>query len=89
VDPVPTDFEDTLQLVQEYWTTGLVLNTIVHHAPDPDEAVKQLARFERYSCTGAVAVEILRRGSESDLRPFLPLISAPTLVISNRDDPVI
>jgi class 3 adenylate cyclase len=89
VDPLPADFEDTLRLVQDYWTTGLVLNTIVHHAPDPDEAVKQLARFERYACTASVAVEILRRGSDSDLRPFLPMIAAPTLVISNRDDPVI
>jgi pimeloyl-ACP methyl ester carboxylesterase len=89
VQPLPADFEDTLRLVQEYWTTGLVLNTIVHHPEDPAEAVKQLARFERYACTAAVAVEILRRGSESDLRPFLPMVHAPTLVLSNRDDPVI
>jgi len=87
--PVPQDFEATLALIQEYWTTGLVLNNIVHHAPDPYEAINQLARFERYACTAAVAVEILQRASESDLRPFLPLVKAPTLVISNRDDPVV
>jgi class 3 adenylate cyclase len=89
LQPPPPDFEETLRLVHEYWTTGLVLNNIVHHAPDPSEAIAQLARFERYSCTPAVAVEILRRGAESDLRPFLPMVSAPTLVISNREDPVI
>ena len=86
--PPSPDFETVLTLVREYWTTGLVLNTIVHHAPDPDEAVAQLARFERYCCTPSVAVEIMQRGYESDLTPFLPLIQAPTLVINNRDDPI-
>jgi class 3 adenylate cyclase len=82
-------FEQTLDLVREFWTTGLVVNTLVQHAPDPDEAVAQLARFERYCCTAAVAVEILRRGAESDLRPFLPLIQAPTLVVNQRRDPIV
>jgi len=89
LQPPPPDFEETLRLVHEYWTTGLVLNNIVHRVPYPSEAIAQLARFERYSCTPAVAVEILRRGAESDLRPFLPMVSAPTLVISNREEPVI
>ena len=86
--PPSPEFETVLTLVREFWTTGLVLNTIVHHPPDPDEAVTQLARFERYCCTPAVAVEIMRRGYESDLTPFLQLIQAPTLVINNRDDPI-
>jgi pimeloyl-ACP methyl ester carboxylesterase len=89
LQPLPPDFEQTLRLVHEFWTTGLVLHQIVHHAPDEAEAIAQLARFERYACTPAVAVEILRRGGDSDLRPFLPMINAPTLVVSNRDDPVI
>ena len=71
------------------WTTGLVLNTIVQHPPDPDEAVAQLARFERYCCTPSVAVEMMRRTAESDLTPFLQLIQAPTLVINDRDDPIV
>ncbi len=86
--PPSPEVETVLTLVREFWTTGLVLNTIVHHPPDPEEAVTQLARFERYCCTPAVAVEIMRRGYESDLTPFLPLIQAPTLVLNNRDDPV-
>jgi pimeloyl-ACP methyl ester carboxylesterase len=81
--------DTTLELVGEYWTTGLVANMLVQHAPDPDEAVAQLARFERYCCTPSVAVEILRRGSESDLRPFLEHIRAPTLIVNQRRDPII
>jgi pimeloyl-ACP methyl ester carboxylesterase len=89
VRPPSPEFEAVLTLVRDFWTTGLVLNTIIQHAPDPDEAIVQLARFERYCCTAAVAVEIMRRGYESDLTPFLPLIQTPTLVINNRDDPIV
>ncbi len=78
-----------LELVGEYWTTGLVANMLVQHPPDRDEAIAQLARFERYCCTPSVAVEILRRGAESDLRPFLEHIKAPTLVVNQRGDPII
>jgi len=86
--PPSPDFQIVLDMVREFWTTGLVLNTIVQHQPDPDEAIAQLARLERYCCTPAVAVELMRRGYEADVTPFLPLIQAPTLVINNRDDPI-
>jgi class 3 adenylate cyclase len=88
-EPAGPGFEGMLALVREFWTTGMVLNLVVQHPPDPDEAVAQLARFERYCCTPSVAVELLRRTSESDLTPFLGLIQAPTLVLNNRDDPLI
>ena len=88
-EPVDAALEDMLTLVREFWTTGLVLNTIVQHPPDPTEAVAQLARFERYCCTPSVAVELIRRTAESDLTPFLDLIQAPTLVINARDDPIV
>jgi class 3 adenylate cyclase len=87
-DPPDPALDGLLTLVREFWTTGLVLNTVVQHPSDPDEAITQLARFERYCCTPAVAVELLQRTSESDLTPFLDLIRAPTLVINNRDDPI-
>jgi pimeloyl-ACP methyl ester carboxylesterase len=88
-EPPDPALEDVLTLVREFWTTGLVLNTIVQHPPDPDEAVAQLARFERYCSTPSVAVELMRRNAESDLTPFLGLIRAPTLVINGRDDPIV
>jgi pimeloyl-ACP methyl ester carboxylesterase len=87
--PIDPLLETTLELVGEYWTTGFVANMLVQHAADPDEAVAQLARFERYCSTPSVAVEVLRRGAESDLRPFLEHIQAPTLVINQRGDPII
>ncbi len=88
LQPPDDEFEQVLALIREFWTTGLVINTIIQHAPDPDEAVTQLARFERYCCTPSVAVEIMRRGRDADLRPFLPMIQAPTLIVNHRDDPI-
>lgn len=83
-------FEQVLTLVREFWTTGLVLHdNVIQRAPDAEEAIKQLARFERYCCSPAVATETLRRGREADLRPFLPLVQAPTLVVNHRDDPLV
>jgi class 3 adenylate cyclase len=83
------DFEQTVALVRQYWNSGLVLSTIVQHAPDADEAAAQLARFERYCCSPSVAADIMRRSYDSDLTPFLPFIQSPTLVVNQRDDPVI
>lgn len=89
LEPPDPAFENVVTLIREFWNTGLVLHdNVVQHAPDPDDAIGQLARFERYCCTPTVAAEIMRRGRESDLTPFLPLIQAPTLVINQRDDPL-
>ena len=83
-------FEQVLTLVREFWTTGLVLHdNVIQRASDAEEAIKQLARFERYCCSPAVAAETLQRGREADLRPFLPLVQAPTLVVNHRDDPLV
>jgi class 3 adenylate cyclase len=87
--PVEPAFYQVLDLVREFWTTGLVLNALVQHAPEGADVLPQLARFERYGCTSAVAAELLRRGAESDLTPFLPLIQAPTLVLNQRRDPIV
>ena len=38
-EPVDPGLDDMLTLVREFWTTGLVLNTVVQHPPDPADAV--------------------------------------------------
>jgi class 3 adenylate cyclase len=80
--------EALLTSIARDWYSGKVLDFFVQHAPDPDLAVARLARFERYCCTPAVAVEIMRRTFESDIAGVLPTISVPTLVHHQRDDPV-
>ena len=88
LEPIDEIFESVLRMIEDFWTTGMVLNIVVQHPTDPDEAVRQLARFERYCCTPAVAAEIMRVGRSADLTPFLPLVRCPTMVVHHRGDPI-
>lgn len=79
----------TLELIREYWGTGHVFGMFLQNAPDPDVALRCLARFERNACTPAVAVEIMRRNLEIDVRPALATVTAPTMVLHHKGDPVV
>jgi class 3 adenylate cyclase/esterase/lipase len=78
-----------LGFIEAKWHTGRVVEMFVQHAPDRDEARASLARFERYCCTPAVAADVMRHNIDSDVRAVLPAIAVPTLVIHQRDDPMV
>jgi len=79
-----------LAWVEGAWGTGKPLGTFfVNHAPDVAAAVRSMAKFERNASTPQMAVEILRRNLEIDVRALLPAVSVPTLVMHNTGDPVI
>ncbi len=48
-----------------------------------------LARYERNAATPKMAAEVLTRNVEIDVRTALPAVSAPTLVLHRRRDPVL
>lgn len=77
-----------LRYVEEHWGTGGVFELFVQNAPDPVAARRLIARFERNACTPKVAVEIMRRNLEIDVRPLLPAINVPTLVVHAAGDPI-
>ncbi len=81
--------ERVLDWIRAAWGTGQVFGQFVQNAPDEQVALRCLARFERNACTPAVAVEIMRRNLEIDVRPALPAVTAPTLVMHQRGDPVV
>ena len=69
------------------WGTGVTAGLVVQHC---DEAARaQLARFERYSCTPKMVVEKFRADAALDVRQILPTVEVPTLVLHNRDDPLV
>lgn len=73
--------------VGEAWGKGEVIsNFFMTHAPDPEAAVRFMSKFERNACTPQMAVEICRRNLEIDVRPLLPGITAPTLVMHTNGD---
>ncbi len=90
-DGVASELADPfLDWVTESWGNGESVGTaFISHAPDVDAAVRAMAKLERNACTPQMALEILRRNLEIDVRSLLPTIKAPTLVMHNTADPLI
>lgn len=78
-----------LDVIEREWGKGLVYQSFLSHAPDPAAAQRVLARFERSACTPQMCREIMERNFEIDVRPFLPSVSVPTLVLHCTDDPAL
>jgi class 3 adenylate cyclase/pimeloyl-ACP methyl ester carboxylesterase len=79
-----------VEWAESVWGTGQVFATFfITHAPDVDAAVASMARFERNACTPQMARVILRHNLQIDVRALLSAIDAPTVVMHNRNDPLI
>lgn len=78
-----------LEFIRNNWYSGHVLQFFVQRASDPEAALTRLARLERYCCEPAMAVEIMARNLDSDIRDALPSVTVPTLVLANRHDPAV
>lgn len=87
---IPPERRDSLleQLARD-WGTGRAYGLFIQNAPDPAEAARFLAQFERGACTPQMAVQILERNVEIDIRPILPTISVPALVMHCSGDPLV
>ena len=83
LDP-PADLEERLQVLHDVWGSGLGLQYF-----DPGTDREWAARFERSSATPRTATEILRLNLALDATAALSAVSAPTLVIHRRGDPII
>ena len=81
--------EPVIQQIRADWGTGRAFGLFLQNAPEPEVALRILARFERNACTPAVAEMILRRNLEIDVRSALPAITAPTLVLHQKGDPLV
>lgn len=87
----PADLAEAfVQQVTGEWGTGAVIGTyFFQHAPDPAQAMAQVAKFERNACTRQMAGQVLRANVEIDVRALLPAVSTPTLVMHTTGDPLI
>jgi len=83
----PDETHALIDMVGDIWGTGQAMRMFIPDAPE--EAAPALARYERTSCTPKMAVEILRKNVEMDVREILPTISVPTLVVHANGDPIV
>jgi pimeloyl-ACP methyl ester carboxylesterase/class 3 adenylate cyclase len=89
VESVPKRQEAFLDAIEAQWGQGRILQIFVSRPPDPAAAARVLSRYERSACTPQMAREIMARNMAIDVRPFLPLVSVPTLVAHCTGDPVV
>jgi class 3 adenylate cyclase len=75
--------------LEQAWGTGRALRYVLQHAPETPETDAFLARFERNSCTPPAVADIMRNNISIDVRPILPFISRPTLVMHTTHDPLV
>jgi class 3 adenylate cyclase len=84
---VPQDrIEAALDRMEKSWGTG---ESLVLFAPSvaSDETFKQSwARFERLGASPSAVVALMRMNSEIDVRPILPSIRVPTLIVHREGD---
>jgi class 3 adenylate cyclase len=86
-DIAPEVKEQLAAWVEGNWGRGSVIARFVRVGSEPHEA--RLAQLERYSATPRMAASLMRMNVALDLRPVLPLISVPTLVVHRTGDRIL
>ena len=85
----PEAAEEFAVFFESHWGTGEVLGLFFPRAAEDPTTVEEMARYERNSASPDAMGEIIRMLAEIDVRPILPTISVPTLVIHRSRDPII
>ena len=87
---VPPDLANAFtEWLVENWGSGESVSVPIQYVPDSAELRRMLGRYERSACTPAQVGEIMRNNLSIDVRHLLSTISAPTLVLHMKGDPLI
>jgi class 3 adenylate cyclase len=78
--------EDLARLVDEDWGSGASLKYFAPALVDHPKARDAVGAWERMAGSPSAVLATLKMISEIDLRPLLPGIQAPTLILQRRDD---
>jgi class 3 adenylate cyclase/alpha-beta hydrolase superfamily lysophospholipase len=86
----PLPFVETFtRLVEERWGTGDLLDYWAPGLSGHERAVASVARWERMSGSPSSALAILRFVEQIDVRPVLPSIQVPTMIVQRTGDRVV
>jgi class 3 adenylate cyclase len=72
----------------EHFGEGISIEMFAPNLIDNDRAVAAMAAFERATCSPSMFRAMIASMLDYDMRPILPNISTPTLVIHRREDVV-
>ncbi len=85
----PEAVESLVKLIEATWGTGQVVGALNPSIANDETALEAWGRFMRLAASPAVAGAIARMIFELDIREVLPTISAPTLVVQRRANPLL
>jgi class 3 adenylate cyclase len=84
---VPPDRIDAaLDRMEKNWGTGESLHLFAPSVASDETFKLSWARFERLGASPSAVVALMRMNSEIDIRPILPSIRVPTLIIHRQGD---
>jgi class 3 adenylate cyclase len=84
---VPPDrIEAALDRLEKDWGTGESLGLFAPSVASDETFKLSWARFERLGASPSAVVALMRMNSEIDVRPILPSIRVPTLIIHREGD---
>jgi hypothetical protein len=78
--------EPLVERVRSEWGTGVLMEVFCPSVDNDPILRDQYARFQRASASPGAAAAYLRALCQMDVRPALPLVSAPTLVLHAARD---
>jgi len=87
VAPYPsTGTEERIARVVKAWGSGEMMKTVVPSQAANQDAVSQFAKLERLSASPGAVRAIMLLNAQIDVRPILPAVQVPTLVLHRRTD---
>jgi pimeloyl-ACP methyl ester carboxylesterase len=82
----PSGAEERIARVVKAWGTGEMMKTVIpSQAANPD-AISHFAKLERLSASPGAVRAIALLNAQIDIRPILPAVKVPTLVLHRRTD---
>jgi class 3 adenylate cyclase len=78
--------EERVARIVKAWGTGAMMKTVIPSQASSPEAVNQFAKLERLSASPGAVRAIALLNAQIDIRPVLPAIQVPTLVLHRRAD---
>src|ERR1700722_12769990 len=81
-----TDLEERMTRRLKVWGTGDMIKTVIAQQADSPDAVNRFAKLERTAASPGALKAIMLLNAQIDVRPVLPNVRVPTLVLHRRTD---
>jgi pimeloyl-ACP methyl ester carboxylesterase len=78
--------EERIARVVKAWGTGEMMKTVIPSQAVSQDAIAQFAKLERLSASPGAVRAIALLNAQIDIRPILPAVQIPTLVLHRRTD---